>query len=59
MRRTLLAAILATFSIAALAASDTQTKVVSAQEGAVAQCQWIEGYFRSDGTFVQGHWRGC
>lgn len=22
-------------------------------------CQWISGYFRSDGTYVQGHYRGC
>jgi len=24
-----------------------------------SKCQWINGYTRSDGTYVQGHWRGC
>ncbi|WP_299202500.1 hypothetical protein [uncultured Amphritea sp.] len=24
-----------------------------------AACQWINGYYRQDGTYVQGHWRGC
>ena len=22
-------------------------------------CQWISGYYRRDGTWVRGHWRGC
>lgn len=22
-------------------------------------CRWINGYFRGDGTYVIGHWRGC
>jgi hypothetical protein len=23
------------------------------------KCQWINGYYRKDGTYVQGHYRGC
>jgi hypothetical protein len=26
---------------------------------AFAACEWVDGYFRKDGTYVEGHWRGC
>lgn len=29
------------------------------QVDAVYKCQWIDGYYRKDGTWVSGHWRGC
>ena len=22
-------------------------------------CEWVNGYFRKDGTWVEGYWRNC
>lgn len=58
MRKILLAAVLA--AVTALPATASITQPYVTVNGPVETgCQWINGYYRQDGTFVQGHWRGC
>ena len=48
----------AIFYLPALSIGDIpQETIVPSQ--ADQRCQWINGYYRKDGTYVRGHWRGC
>lgn len=52
-------------AVSALAAIPVSAQSISVSSyeavpaGADSRCQWINGYVRKDGTYVQGHWRGC
>lgn len=53
---TLTAAILTLSGVTANAQTIEQS-VIPPQ--ADTKCQWIQGYYRKDGTWVSGHYRGC
>lgn len=23
------------------------------------ECEWVDGYYRANGTYVEGYWRNC
>lgn len=57
--------VLLTLAVTALAALPVSAQSITPSSAEViptaadSKCQWIKGYFRRDGTYVQGHWRGC
>jgi len=44
------------FSIA-LESEPQTTKGVPSEQSVVSACQWVNGYDRKDGTYVQGYYR--
>lgn len=60
MRKYLSAIVLSFCVVTPVAAQSEYTNQNSAIPAAAdAKCQWINGYYRKDGTWVSGHYRGC
>ncbi|WP_432471804.1 hypothetical protein [Amphritea sp. HPY] len=60
MKKLLLILSVALFTSLPVAAQDQSTQGFSSIPAqADTKCQWINGYYRKDGTFVSGHYRGC
>ncbi len=60
MKKLLLTLVVSAMVSLPAAAQGFTPKGVEVTPAAVdSKCQWINGYTRSDGTYVKGHWRGC
>lgn len=60
MKKLLLIATVALFTSMPAAAQDLSPQGISTIPAqADSKCQWINGYYRKDGTYVSGHYRGC
>lgn len=59
--RKYLSAIILSFCVVTptVAQSEHTNKNAVIPAAADTKCQWINGYYRKDGTWVSGHYRGC
>lgn len=59
MKKILLSIAVCLYAIAPSIAQAEYQTTPTVQTVVDEKCQWIAGYYRKDGTFVQGHYRGC
>jgi len=58
MKKAILTAVLSALVI--LPGAATASTSTAIESPAIdTKCQWINGYYRKDGTYVEGHYRGC
>lgn len=55
----LLSALLVSLAVSGVATTATAVTTQQIEAPTINKCQWINGYYRKDGTYVKGHYRGC